>query len=184
MPAPASRLFPFLILLLLGAQWNWGLAQEQDDHQAPQLTTQRLRSGRWWPTRSDAAREDYVGTARCAACHEQIARTQQETPMAHAAWRGSETEALRSNPRLSLSTPPFQTVITHDRTSINYVVSGRGDSITAELLWTIGDGVKGQTFVLSYLGMLFESQLSYFPSIGGLDITPQHPRTPPEFPEA
>jgi hypothetical protein len=113
-----------------------------------------------------------------------MVRTQQETPMAHAAWRASETEALRSNPKLSLSTPPFQTVITHDRTSTNYVVSGRGDSISAKLLWAIGDGVKGQTFMLSYLGTLFESQLSYFPSIGGLDITPEHPRTPPEFLEA
>jgi hypothetical protein len=184
MPEPASRLLILMILLVVGTQWNRALAQKQDNPQAPQLTTQRLRGEGWWPTKTGAAPEDYVGTARCAACHKQMARTQQETPMARAAWRASETEALRSNPKLSLSTPPFQTVITHDRTSINYVVSGRGDSISAKLLWAIGDGVKGQTFILSYLGTLFESQLSYFPSIGGLDITPEHPRTPPEFLEA
>ncbi len=184
MPEPASRLLLLTILLVVGDQWKPALAQKQDNHQAPQLTTQRLRGEGWWPTKTGAAREEYVGTARCAACHQQMVRTQQETPMAHAARRASETEALRSNPKLSLSTPPFQTVITHDRASINYVVSGRGDSISAELLWAIGDGVKGQTFILSYLGMLFESQLSYFPSIGGLDITPEHPRTPPEFLEA
>ncbi len=184
MPEPASRLLILMILLVVGTQWNRALAQKQDNPQAPQLTAQRLRGEGWWPTKTGAAPEDYVGTARCAACHKQMARTQQETPMARAAWRASETEALRSNPKLSLSTPPFQTVITHDRTSINYVVSGRGDSISAKLLWAIGDGVKGQTFILSYLGTLFESQLSYFPSIGGLDITPEHPRTPPEFLEA
>lgn len=184
MPDVASRLLVHMILLCIGPQAQRALAQKQDSHPVPQLTAQRLRGVGWWPTRADAAREDFVGTAKCAACHQQIARTQQKTPMAHAAWRASETEALRSNPKLSLSTPPFQTVITHDRTSINYVVSGRGDSVSAELLWSIGDGVKGQTFLLSYLGTLFESQLSYFPSIGGLDITPEHPRTPPEFLEA
>ena len=104
--------------------------------------------------------------------------------MAHAAWRGLETEVFRTQPKLSFSTPPFQTVITRDPKAIKYVVSGQGDSIRSNLLWSIGNGVKGQTFILDYLGMLFESQLSYFPSIGGLDITPEHPRTPPEFPEA
>ncbi len=91
---------------------------------------------------------------------------------------------FRSRPKLSLSTPPIQTVIRRDQTSVKYVVTGLGDSISAELLWSIGDGVKGQTFILNYLGMLFESQLSYFPSIGGLDVTPEHPRTPPDFLEA
>jgi hypothetical protein len=182
MPESTSRVLLVIVMLVAAAAWNPALPQ--DNNQAPQLTAQRVRGQSWWPTRADAARDDYVGTARCAACHKQIAITQQKTPMAHAAWRASETEALRSNPRLSLSTPPFQTVITHDRGSVKYVVSGRGDSISGDLLWTIGDGVKGQTFMLNYLGTLFESQLSYFPSISGLDITPEHPRTPPEFPEA
>lgn len=183
MPESVSRLI-LVIVLLIAPALNQALAQNQDESRTSQLTAQRLRGPGWWPTRADSAHEDYVGTARCAACHKQIALTQQKTPMAHAASRASETEALRSNPKLSLSTPPFQTVITNHRGSFKYDVSGRGDSISADLQWTIGDGVKGQTFILSYLGTLFESQVSYFPSIGGLDITPEHPRTPPEFPEA
>ncbi len=183
MPESASR-FLLVVVLFVAVTSNPMLAQKQDNNQAPQLTEQRLRGQGWWPTRADSAREDYVGTARCAACHKQIALTQQKTPMAHAASRASETDALRTNPKLSLSTPPFQTLITHNRESVSYVVSGHGDSISADLLWSIGNGVKGQTFILSYLGTLFESQVSYFPSIGGLDITPEHPRTPPEFPEA
>src|SRR5215472_12746309 len=110
MPEHVFRLFLLILLFVLGIDWNLALAQKQDTHQRSQLTTQRLRSEGWWPTKADAAREDYVGTARCAACHRQIARTQQETPMAHAAWRASETEILRSTPKLSMSIPPFQTV--------------------------------------------------------------------------
>jgi hypothetical protein len=104
--------------------------------------------------------------------------------MAHAASKASETEVLQSEPKLRFSTPPFQTVIASDRVSSIYTVSGSGESISGRLLWSMGAGVKGQTFILSYLGILFESQLSYFPSIGGLDITPEHPRGTPQYLES
>lgn len=184
MPGPAFKLLLILVLLAVGAGSNPANAQRQENIQTSQLTTQRLRGQRWWPTKADAAREDYVGTATCASCHKQIALTQQQTPMARAAWRASETEALRSKTKLALSTPPFQTVITHDAASTNYTVTGEGDSISSQLLWSMGYGVKGQTFILRYLGTFFESQLSYFPSLGSLDITPEHPRTSPEYLEA
>jgi hypothetical protein len=104
--------------------------------------------------------------------------------MAHAASKASETEVLRSNPTITFSTPPFQTVISGNRASSNYTVSGGGESINGQLLWSMGAGVKGQTFILSYLGILFESQLSYFQSIGGLDVTPEHPRGTPQYLES
>jgi hypothetical protein len=104
--------------------------------------------------------------------------------MAHAASRASETKVLLSNPTITFSTPPFQTVISSNRLSSNYTVSGGGESISGQLLWSMGAGVKGQTFILSYLGILFESQLSYFQSIGGVDVTPEHPRGTPQFLES
>jgi len=180
-PAPKLLLVPILLAAL--AEWNAAIAQT-DHIETPELTSQRLRAQGWWPTRADAAREEFVGTAACAACHKQVALTQRGTPMAHAASRASETEVLRSNPTLRFSTPPFQTVIASDRLSSNYTVSGGGQSIRGQLLWSMGAGVKGQTFILKYLGILFESQLSYFPSIGVLDITPEHPRGTPQYLES
>jgi hypothetical protein len=44
----------------------------------------------------------------------------------------------------------------------------------------MGDGVMGQTFILESGGVLFESQLSYFSAIQGLDITPGHTRAAPQ----
>jgi hypothetical protein len=46
--------------------------------------------------------------------------------------------------------------------------------MTGQVIWSMGDGVMGQTFILESEGNLFESQLSYFSSIQGLDLTPGH----------
>jgi len=183
MPGPAPKLL--LVFILAGlSEWYSAGAQRQDHTETSELTAQRLRGQGWWPTRGDGAREDFVGTAACAVCHKQVALTQRGTPMAHAASKASETEVLRSNPTITLSTPPFQTAISTNHVSSNYTVSGGGESISGQLLWSMGAGVKGQTFILNYLGILFESQLSYFPSIGGLDITPEHPRGTPQYLES
>jgi hypothetical protein len=110
-----------------------------------------------------------------------MALTQQRNRMAHAATRASENEVLRVKLPVSLYTPPFQTRIAHDRTGINYTVSHGSESMSGEVLWSMGDGAKGQTFILQYLGMLFESQLSYFSALDGFDITPEHPRGKPDY---
>jgi hypothetical protein len=184
MSGPAPKLLLVFILVAALSEWYPASAQRQEHSETSELTSQRLRGQGWWPTSADGAREEFVGTAACAVCHKQVALTQRGTPMAHAASKASEAEVLRSNPTITFSTPPFQTVISSNRVSSNYTVSGDGESIRGQLLWSMGAGVKGQTFILNYLGILFESQLSYFPSIGGLDITPEHPRGTPQHLES
>jgi hypothetical protein len=181
MSAPAPKLLLSLIFVAAQSEWYPASPQRQDHTETSEVTSQRLRGKGWWPTRADGAREEFVGTATCAVCHKQIALTQRGTPMAHAASKASETEVLRWNPTITLSTPPFRTVISSNRVSSNYTVARGSELISGQLLWSMSAGVKGQTFVLNYLGILFESQLSHFPSIGGLDITPEHPRGTPQY---
>jgi Cytochrome c554 and c-prime len=139
-----------------------------------QLTTKRLQEKGWWPTRTDASRSEYIGTEACAVCHKQIVNRQLQTPMAHASWRASETEVLRSERSISHSAPPFQSVIAEDRKGSHYTVTRGGEAKSGEIVWTMGNGTMGQTFILRSDGSLFESQLSYFSSISGLDLTPGH----------
>jgi hypothetical protein len=100
--------------------------------------------------------------------------------MAHAATRASETEVLRSHPSISHSAPPFETVLVRERAGSTYKVARGGESMSGQVIWTMGAGVLGQTFVLRSDNNLFESQLSYFPSLGGLDLTPGHAIAPPD----
>src|ERR1700758_1639326 len=42
-------------------------------------TRQRLREHGWWPTRGDAARQEYAGSEACAACHTSESASQAAT---------------------------------------------------------------------------------------------------------
>src|SRR5271163_2493989 len=48
-------------------------------------TAARVQSPGWWPTKGDATRDSFVGTATCAKCHASKAASQQKHAMASAA---------------------------------------------------------------------------------------------------
>lgn len=165
----------FLSLLTLAACGTLLIfAQTALDQDTPKPTVKRLQEKEWWPTKTDSARKDYVGTEVCAGCHRQEATEQQRTPMAQAASTASQTEILRSNAKLSRQDSPFVTEIQRDRQGSTYIVSQGGQAMSGRLTWSMGQGVMGQTFIVESGGALFESQLSYFRAIGGLDLTPGH----------
>src|SRR5215472_10053640 len=59
----------------------FGQTQAED---VPSATEIRVLDPGWWPTQGSAKPEQYVGSAACQACHREISRSQQNTPMAHA----------------------------------------------------------------------------------------------------
>jgi len=167
-----------LALLAALSQWVAGTGQEPADREATESTATRLREKGWWPTRGDAARNEFIGTQACADCHKEQVLKQLQTPMAHAAWKASETEVLRSKALISQSTPPFKTEITRDRKGSTYTAARGGEAMSGQILWSMGDDTMGQTFVVQAGGTLYESQLSYFRAIDGLDLTPGHTHAP------
>jgi hypothetical protein len=179
-----ARAAPDLLLVLaIGAALVQRLslsAQSQPHSQAAQTTSNRLKAKGWWPTAAYAERKNFVGTDVCGGCHQDKVLRQQLTSMARASSRASETDVLRSHPSISHSAPPFQTVIVRDRASSTYTVMRGGESMSGQIFWSMGDGVLGKTFILRVGVTLFESQLSYFPSLGGLDLTPGHVNAPPQ----
>ena len=50
-------------------------------------------------------------------------------------------------------------------------VSGKGQTTTVPLLWAFGRGQAGQTYVFERDGVLFESRVSFYNTLGGLDLT-------------
>jgi predicted CXXCH cytochrome family protein len=52
-----------------------------------------------------------------------------------------------------------------------YEVRSGKESIRAPISWVFGTGRTGQTFVITLNGKLYESRVSYYPAIGGLDLT-------------
>jgi len=151
------------------------------------LTASRVQSPGWWPTKGDAARGSYVGTAACAKCHASKVASQQKHAMARAAVPAADAEILRQHDHLSFRVGPYrEEIVTKGEKSTLSVIPGDGaPSFSTGLLWAFGVGHMGQTYVYEKNGGYYESHLTFFSSTHDLNITPgQSPATPGSVDEA
>jgi hypothetical protein len=127
----------------------------------------------------------YVGSQVCARCHPAQASSQGATPMAHAMEAISDCEVLRANPKMTYSEGKFSYQVTRQGGAATYIVGDGTRSISAQILFCFGSGVAGQTWVFRHNGSFYESRVSYYSRLKGLDITIQHPRAlPPTLEDA
>src|SRR5271155_2550551 len=127
---PVGNLILALLIPVTIAVLPQARAQAPSAESSSEPTAKRLREPGWWPTKGDAARNDYSGTEACAGCHEHEVRTQRQTSMAKAASRALETPVLRSSSALSLDSPPFHTIIQRDPKGSTYTVGRGGEAIS------------------------------------------------------
>lgn len=103
------------------------------------------------------------------SCHRQRSESQPQTPMGRALSLPGANPTLRDHPRLAVQKGPYTyTVETHGDQSI-YNVSDGQRTISIPIHWNFGEGA--QTWLLDYNGQRYESTVSYYPSIVGLDFT-------------
>ena len=148
----------------------------------PLATASRLERAKnsWWPTKNAQSREDFVGNKACANCHAQKTASQITTPMAHAARTVSDTRILRDHPSLRAKRGPFTYTVSRTSEGYSYAVSDGRNELAANLLWAFGLGNRGQTYLYQRNGQFYESEMSYYPAINGLDITTGHEQKRPE----
>lgn len=150
-----------------------------------QSTPAHLEAGGWWPTKGDLPRKDYVGQAVCLSCHE-LKASYKDSAMAHAATPAADAASLHEpSDRLAFKLGAYSYQISNaDGKSVMKV--SRGSASDSETLrWAFGMGRIAQTYVYERNGTFFESHLSFYTALQGLDITPGHPRTePPNLQEA
>jgi hypothetical protein len=151
------------------------------------LTESRVNSPGWWPTKGDATRDSYVGTAMCAKCHASQVATQQKHAMARAAIRIADADILHQHDHLSFRLGPYrEEIVTKAAKSVLTVTPSAGAApLSANLLWAFGAGRLGQTYVYEKNGSYYESHLTFFSSSQDLNITPgQSLATPRSLEEA
>ena len=151
------------------------------------LTASRVQSPGWWPTKGDAARGSYVGTAACAKCHASKVASQQKHAMARAAVPAADAEILRQHDHLSFRIGSYrEEIVTKGAKSVLTVTAGGGAApLSTELQWAFGVGHLGQTYVYEKNGSYYESHLTFFSSTQDLNITPgQSPGLPRNLEEA
>lgn len=117
--------------------------------------------------------------ATCVTCHEEQALPQPGTQMAHAmeTTRGNNN-VLVAHPSLTFRKGEYSySVVTRNGHGV-YVVSNGTQTVSVPIVWAMG--AQAQTWVLQRNGNLYESRVSYYPSIQGLDITTGDEQLPPK----
>lgn len=105
----------------------------------------------------------------CASCHTSQAISQPTTSMAHALLLPGANPVLKAHPKLEFRQGAYSyTIETNGGQSI-YTVTDGANTIFAPIKWAFGIG--SQTWVLEHEGRLYESLVSYYPTVNSLDIT-------------
>ncbi len=115
----------------------------------------------------------------CEKCHPAESRAQPATPMAHAAARATDAGILTNHPLLHLSRGPYSYVIHRESQRIAYSVTHGARTLSAPIVWAFGFGSMGQTYIYEYRGALYESQVSFYSTLNGLDVTIGHRNSTP-----
>jgi len=126
--------------------------------------------------RNTAAGVDYVGSAACAGCHEQIYREFRRTPM-------GRSMSVASDPGLlKLASKPVEVV--SSQSSRRFEVFRQGDSVyqseseagtfqtSLKLEYAVGSGVNGYTYIVRRGDYLFQAPLSYYSRAGKWELSP------------
>jgi hypothetical protein len=150
----------------------------------PMTTETRVHSAGWWPTKGSPAKEEFTGEAICAKCHSNEAATWTNTPMAHAAMLAQDSPILRQFPSLTYQSGPYNYAITKAGEKWNFFVTDGKDDITETLIWAFGFNHKGQAYLLDRTGAIYDTRLSFYNGLQGLDIATGHPEGTPSNLEA
>ncbi len=105
----------------------------------------------------------------CGTCHTKEAASQPKTPMGRALLSPDANAALRSHPSLNFTLGRFRYLIETRGNGSTYSVSDGEKTISVPIEWTFGAGA--QTFVMKRGEAFVEGLVSYYPEIGGLDVT-------------
>ena len=120
----------------------------------------------------------YAGGQACLECHPDKASAL-KTPMGLALAVPQDAEVLRARPWLGFRNGTYSYDIMTTANGANCFLTDGKQTISAPIVWTVGNGSTGQTYILQYGRHYLESQVSYYAETQALDITVGHSTQPP-----
>lgn len=91
--------------------------------------------------------------------------------MAQALQRADAAPILVAHPKLSFRQGPFSYTIERQGNGTVYRVASGTEEFSTPVIWAFGLGAAGQTYLFSRDGHWFESRVSYYKQLDGLDLT-------------
>jgi hypothetical protein len=105
----------------------------------------------------------------CAGCHAAQSGQQADTPMGRAMQWPEIDPLFKTHPQLNFRKGPYKYTVETKGNQPVYSVTDGVRTISLPILWNFGKG--SHTWVFEREGELYESMVSYYPSIDGLEIT-------------
>ncbi len=118
-----------------------------------------------------SANGKYVGSDRCAQCHDKQAKPYRESTMSRALSPVENCAALRGDIHFAFQSGDYSWSIVRHGDKILYRVSDGKENFEAPLEFAFGQGMAGQTYLFRHEGKFYESRVSYYADIKGLDLT-------------
>jgi hypothetical protein len=111
------------------------------------------------------------GDSVCAACHSQQTSHFRATPMAQALETIELCDILKNHPDLQFQEGPYHSQIKREGDRSILTVTRGTETFTVPILWALGQGKAGQTYVFQYEGAMYESRVSFYNGPAALDLT-------------
>jgi hypothetical protein len=116
------------------------------------------------------ARADASPSA-CAPCHRAETAAFANAGMTRALESGKNSAILRDNPQLSAKIGGYSYEIARSGNESIYTVTDGKETLRVPIDWAFGQGAAGQTYVFEREGRWYESRVSYYSALRGLDLT-------------
>jgi hypothetical protein len=117
------------------------------------------------------AASPFAGDLVCAQCHRDQAARYRSTGMAQALEPVPQSDILKQHTDLTFQEGAFKSRIARDGERTLLTVTNGGETLMVPLLWAFGQGQAGQTYVFERDGAFYESRVSFYNALGGLDLT-------------
>lgn len=134
--------------------------------------------------RREVVGEKFIGSTACANCHREKSQSYSNTAMANALTPAAQSKILVSHPRMTFRAGAYSYEVVNDGGEYLYRVTDGKETISEPLLYAFGNAHVAQTYIFRHNGRLFESRLSYYTAIDGLDWTVGDALQPPPSLEA
>ena len=162
------------LLIILAAPCGLLISAESASSKSEKASTAteiRLIDPGWWPTKGTPARDQYVGSETCGRCHDDKFETQKNTPMARAVKPATAAAFTNMPHTMHFRAGSYDYLLSHSATGANYSTTNGQQSASEAVSWVFGDRQFGDTFLYQQNGIYFESRVSYYRQLNGLDLT-------------
>ncbi len=113
-------------------------------------------------------------------CHKSITESYSKMAMSHASEGAASSELLHQHPEMHFQSGPYTYTLETTADKSTYTVRNGKETSTHDLVWAFGAGSLGQTYVYQQGEKFYESHVSFYSGINGLDITTGHARGVPQ----